>query len=130
MDVLAVRWEIRAAFNVDPEPDLRPDILVAPRLDPADENPHEPPLLAIEVLSWRNSLMDLGTRMQTYARLGVQSLWQVDPVEPMLTTYELDDQGQYRRTAKIIGTEPFETTMPFPVRLVLTEHRSRDAQQN
>jgi Uma2 family endonuclease len=130
MDVLAVLWKIRAAFNVDPEPDLYPDLLVAPCLDPDGENPPGQPLLAVELLSWRNNLMDQGTRMQTYARLGVRSLWLVDQVEPMLLAYELDEAGQYRRTAKIIGAEPFETTMPFPVRLVLTEPLGRNTQQN
>lgn len=122
-DVLATLREIRAAFNVEPEPDVRPDIVVAS----ADQNP---PLLVVEVLSWRNNLMDLATRMQTYAQLGVPVYWMIDPIEPMLVAYELDDQGQYRRTAKISGDEPFETTTPFPVRIVLTEPLGRDAQQN
>lgn len=128
VEILAVLWEIRTAFNVDPRPDLRPDILVAPAFDPAEQNPG-PPLLAIEVLSWRNNLMGLSTRMQTYERLGVRSFWMVDPVEPLLIAYELDDQGHYRRTAKISGDEPFEATVPFPVRIVLTEPLGRNAPQ-
>lgn len=116
-EVLATRWEIRAAFADTPEPDVRPDIVVAPRL------------LAVEVLSWRNNLMDLSTRMDTYARLGVRNYWMVDPIEPMLIAYELDDTGHYRRTAEVAGDEPLETTEPFPVRIVLTEPFGADPEK-
>ena len=126
MDVLATLWEMRASFNVEPEPDVRPDIVVAPRLESVDDNPPGPPLLVVELLSWHNDLMELGTRMRVYEEFGVRNYWLVDPVEPTLIAYELDDQGRYGRTAKIVGDEPFETTAPFPVRIVLTEPLGTD----
>jgi Uma2 family endonuclease len=127
VEVLAALPDIRASFNTEPVPDVRPDIVVVAS---ADQSTHSTPLLVVEVLSWRNNLIDLGTRMETYERLGVRSCWMVDPVEPLLVAYELDDQGKYRRTAKASGNEPFETTVPFPVRIVLTEPFGRDARQN
>ena len=129
VDVLASLWEMRASFNVDPEPDVRPDIVVAPCLESVDGNPPGPPLLVVELLSWRNDLMELGTRMRVYEQFGVRGYWLVDPVEPMLIAYELDDQGAYRRTAKIVGDEPLEATAPFPVRIVLTEPLGADPER-
>lgn len=66
-------------------------------------------------------LYDLNYKKATYQRLGVQNYWVIDPEEPTLTAFELDDAGVYRQVAEIKGAEVFEARHPFPVRVVPLE---------
>ena len=60
-----------------------------------------------------------------YERLGVPSFWVIDPLEPRLTVFELGDDGEYDRIAKVTGPEAFDATHPFPVRVVPSELTGR-----
>jgi hypothetical protein len=42
----------------------------------------------------------------------------IDPVEPALTVFELDEDGHYQQIGKAAGDEVFEAERPFPVRIV------------
>lgn len=112
---------IELHFNAKLGPDVRPSIVVAPI--PVD-HPYVPsgiPVLAVDVLYPGDDLPAQEARRQYCARSGVGSYWVVDPFEPSLTAFELDDKGQYLAITKATGDEPFETTSPFPARIVLTE---------
>jgi hypothetical protein len=45
----------------------------------------------------------------------------IDPIEPNLVAFELDDAGRYQTVAEVTGDKPFEVTQPFPVRIVLAD---------
>jgi Uma2 family endonuclease len=64
-----------------------------------------------------------------YERLGVPSYWLIDPDEPSLTVFELDPDGHYVEVAKAAGTEPYQATHPFPVRIVPVDLLGRLAQR-
>ncbi|HJP73058.1 MAG TPA: Uma2 family endonuclease [Pseudonocardiaceae bacterium] len=111
---------IELHFNAKLDPEVRPSIVVAPI--PADSHvPPGIPVLAVDVLYPGDDLPAQEARKRCCARFGVGSYWVVDPFEPSLTAFELDDKGQYRTTARVSRDEPFETTSPFPARVVLTE---------
>ncbi len=79
------------------------------------------PLLAVEVLSPSTALYDLNTKKAAYERLGVPAYWVVDPQQPGLTVFELDDDGHYRQVAEVKGEDAFEARRPLPVRVVPVE---------
>jgi hypothetical protein len=51
----------------------------------------------------------------------VAAYWVIDPAEPALTVFELDEDGHYQHVGKAAGDEPFEAERPFPVRIVPRE---------
>jgi Uma2 family endonuclease len=79
------------------------------------------PVLAVEVFSSSSVLNDLNNKKAAYQRLGVQNYWVIDPEDPTLTAFELDDAGVYQMAAEIKGADAFETRRPFPVRIVPME---------
>ena len=48
---------------------------------------------------------------------GCRSYWLVDPETPALTALELDDAGDYRPVADVVGAETFAAARPFAVRV-------------
>lgn len=64
---------------------------------------------------------DLNNKKAAYQRLGVQSYWVIDPEEPTLTVFELDDMGVYTKVAEVKGADAFDAQRPFPVRIVPVE---------
>jgi Uma2 family endonuclease len=97
--------------------ELQPDVLVGRFEDFTDKDLPKPPVLAVEVLSPSTALNDLNTKKAAYERLGVQSYWVIDPQQLQLTVFELRD-GNYAVTASVSGSEAYEATRPFPVRVV------------
>lgn len=45
----------------------------------------------------------------------------IDPVEPTLTAFELDEAGSYQQIAEVKAGDVFEARLPFPVRVVPVE---------
>jgi Uma2 family endonuclease len=60
------------------------------------------------VISPSSVLKDLNYKKAAYQRLGVPSYWVIDPEDPALTVFELDDAGVYRTTAEVKGFDVFE----------------------
>lgn len=112
-----------APFAVRPSEftELQPDVLVGRDEDFTDKLLPVAPLLAVEVISPSSVINDLNNKKATYQRLCVQSYWVIDPEEPTLTAFELDDESIYRKVAEVKGAEVFETQRPFPVRVVPVE---------
>ncbi|WP_238412118.1 Uma2 family endonuclease [Saccharothrix deserti] len=78
--------------------EVQPDFLVARVEDFTEELLPVAPLLAVEVLSPETELYDLTLKKAMYERIGVRSYWVVDP-----------------------GEDPFDATLPYPVRIVPAE---------
>jgi Uma2 family endonuclease len=96
-----------------PDTVLQPDLLVAPAADFTEANLPVPPALAVEVLSPSTRRIDLGTKRLAFEAAGVPSYWVIDPDEPSLTVFELED-ASYRQVARVGGDQRWEATQPFP----------------
>jgi Uma2 family endonuclease len=115
------------AVQLNFETEVQPDVLVAPFEAFTEKDLPGPPLLAVEVLSPSSAVTDLNRKKRLYQRYGVPSYWVIDPLEPSLIAFELDETGRYQIVAEVAGDKPFEATQPFPVRVVLTELLGRFA---
>ncbi|MFL6121046.1 Uma2 family endonuclease [Actinophytocola sp.] len=109
-----------APFAVRPShiTELQPDVLVGRKEDFTKKLLPVAPVLAVEVFSPSSVLNDLNYKKAAYQRLGVPNYWVIDPVDPTLTAFELDDAGVYRKAAEVKGSDVFETQRPFPVRII------------
>ncbi|MGH3750929.1 MAG: Uma2 family endonuclease, partial [Micromonosporaceae bacterium] len=116
-------YVLGAPYSVRPTKttELQPDVLVGNAEDFTDKLLPTAPVLAVEVLSPSTALSDLTYKKAAYERLGVPSYWVIDPDEPSLIVFELDDDGVYQETAKVAGSEPYQATRPYQVRIVPTE---------
>ena len=113
-DVLPAPFAVHSGDKIE----LQPDVLVGLDEDFTDKDLPAPPVLAVEVLSPSTAIHDLNTKKAVYERLGTGSYWVIDPEEPALTVFELDEEGHYQQVAKAAGDEVAELERPFPVRIV------------
>jgi Uma2 family endonuclease len=99
---------------------LQPDVLVTRRDAVGETNLTVAPLLIAEVLSPATRARDPVLKRVVYAESGVASYWLVDPhpEKPSITVLELDADGDYRETAKVLGDQPLTVQRPFPVTIV------------
>ncbi len=95
--------------------EVQPDLLVAPRDRFTDQELPGAPLLVVEILSPSTRRTDLQIKKERYQRAGVPSYWVIDPHEPRLTVWELDDGVGYRQVADVAGDETWTATAPFTV---------------
>ena len=95
--------------------ELRPDLLVARHSDLTSTNLSAAPVLVVEVTLPNTVLLDHHLKPAAYARYEVPSYWVVDPDEPRVTVFELQD-GTYIRSLTAVGEEVVEIAKPFPVR--------------
>lgn len=110
--VLPAPFAVRTA----PTTEVQPDVLVARYADLTEACLPVAPLLAAEVLSRSTQLGDRNTKKAHYERLGVESYWLLDPIQPgALEVYELDAHGPYQLTAKVSGEQVHVASRPFPV---------------
>ena len=110
--VLASPFPVRLGRQTE----LRPDVFVARYVDLTRDELTAPPLLAVEVRSPASGLLDLSLKRGVYARHRVPSFWVLDPEAPALTALELDEDGDYRVVADVVGGDAFAAVRPFPVR--------------
>jgi len=126
LDVIGAPFAVHHGDAIE----LQPDVLVARDQDFTEKDLPVPPLLVVEVLSPSTSIHDLNTKKAVYERLGIPSYWVIDPDGPAMTVFELDTDGNYQQVAKVSGTEPYDATRPYPVRITPTEllgHLASDA---
>ena len=116
-DVLGAPFAVHHGDKIE----LQPDMLVGRAEDFTEKDLPAPPVLAVEVLSPSTAIHDWNLKKAIYERLGTVSFWVIDPVEPALTVFELDVDGNYQQVAKAAGDEVFEAERPFPVRIVPRE---------
>lgn len=96
---------------------LRPDLVVAARVDFTERDLPKAPLLAVEVLSPYTRQLDLKLRFALFEAAGCASYWVVDPDTPRLIAWEMRD-GAYAQVAKVAGDEEARLTAPFEVTVV------------
>lgn len=109
--VLAAPFPVRLGRGTE----LRPDLLVARYVDLTRDGLTAPPLLAVEVASPGGELVDRTLKRIVYARHGIGGYWLLDPETPALTVLELDEAGDYRTAAEVVGAEVFTAARPFAV---------------
>jgi Uma2 family endonuclease len=93
---------------------LEPDVLV---IDPAivvDDKLQGVPLLAVEVLSSSSRRRDVGDKLTAYRDAGVPSYWVMDPVDPRLRVWRLEE-GAYVEIADVSGDEEWTSVAPYAV---------------
>ena len=93
---------------------LQPDLLVARRADFTKRDLPTAPLLAVEVLSPSTRRIDLTLKRDRYQAAGCPSYWVVDPDEPSITAWDLDD-GRYVEVAHVEADAEHAFERPFPV---------------
>lgn len=123
MEVVVGPFAVRPSQTTE----LQPDVLVGRDEDLTDKLLPVAPLLTVEVFSPNSVVNDLNNKKAVYQRVGVQSYWVIDPEEPALTVFELDDMGVYCKVAQVNGAKAFEAQQPFPVRIVPAELLDRPA---
>ncbi len=84
-----------------------PDICVYPKrainfADPDMVRVAELPLLAIEILSPSQTMMDAWQKIETYLTAGIKSCWLVQPSAMSVTVYAAPHQGQIFNTGELI----------------------------
>jgi Uma2 family endonuclease len=117
LEVVIAPFAVRSSQTTE----LQPDVLVGREEDFTEKLLPVAPVLVVEVFSPSSVLNDLNNTKAAYQRLGVQSYWVIDPEEPTLTAFELDDEGEYQKLAEVEGAKAFEAQRPFPVRIVPAE---------
>lgn len=115
--VLVAPFAVRPSLDTE----VQPDVIVARDEDLTEKNLPVAPLLAVEVLSPSSVLNDFNNKKAVYERFGVSSYWVIDPLDPSLTVFELDENGRYQQIAEVDGDKAFEATQPYPVRIVPSE---------
>jgi Uma2 family endonuclease len=116
-DVLGAPFAVRPSRTTE----LQPDVLVGRDEDFTDKLLPVAPVLAVEVFSPSSVLNDLNNKKAAYQRLGVQNYWVIDPEEPTLAVFELNENGVYHKVAEVKGDQAYEAERPFPVRIVPVE---------
>ena len=92
-----------------------PDIIVARRSDLTEANLPVAPLLAVEVLSPSTRGIDLLLKRDRLRRSGCASYWVLDPLDPRLIAWDLDDRGEYVEVADVGGETHWTAGLPYPV---------------
>ncbi|MGN6088334.1 MAG: Uma2 family endonuclease, partial [Actinomycetales bacterium] len=95
---------------------LQPDILVVPESS-IGRVIETVPRLAIEVLSPSTRRIDLMLKRSRYEAAGTASYLVVDPDEPSIHAWVLDDDGRYAQAGAIRGEESLQLSRPFDLTL-------------
>lgn len=114
LEVLVAPFDVALANDTV----MQPDVLVASRTDYERRGLEgKPPVLGVEVLSTSTRGVDLTLKPYRLAKAGCPSYWVVDPDEPSLVAWDLQD-GTYVEVGKAVGDEEFRATRPFEVCVV------------
>ena len=93
---------------------LEPDVLVVEQRIVVDDRVEGPPLLAVEVLSPSSRRRDVGDKLTAYRDAGVPSYWVVDPVDPRVQVWRLEDDA-YVEVADVRGDQEWTAVAPYAV---------------
>ncbi len=92
-----------------------PDIVVARRADLTEADLPVAPVLAVEVLSPSTRSIDLHVKRERLRRAGCRSYWVLDPLEPRLVAWDLDETGTYAEVADVATDDTWTSHLPYPV---------------
>lgn len=93
---------------------MLPDVLVVRRSDLGAGDISAVPLLVVEVLLPSTRHVDRMLKRSRLEAAGCPAYWAVDPLEPTLTAWELQD-GSYAEVAHAGADGEFSASQPFPV---------------
>jgi Uma2 family endonuclease len=93
---------------------LEPDVLVIDKRIVGQKGIEGAPLLAVEVLSPSSRRRDVGDKLTAYRDAGVPSYWVVDPINPRLRAWQLEE-GAYVEIADVTGDEEWTSEAPYAV---------------
>ena len=93
---------------------LEPDVLVIDKRTIVANKVEGSPLLAVEVLSPSSRRRDVGDKLTAYRDAGVPSYWVVDPINPRLRAWQLEDR-KYVEVADVTGDEEWTSEAPYAV---------------
>jgi Uma2 family endonuclease len=93
---------------------LEPDVVVTRKDIITDKDVTGVPELVIEVLSPSSVKRDLSEKLEAFRDAGVPSYWVVDPVDPRLRAWDLQD-GEYVEIADVNGDEEWIASAPYAV---------------
>lgn len=110
LEVLCAPFDVAIADDTV----MVPDVIAARRSDYTLKDLPTAPVLAIEVLSPSTRRFDLMVKRSRFEAAGCGSFWVVDPDEPRLIAWDLND-GAYVEVANVVGEEVFQATNPYPV---------------
>jgi Uma2 family endonuclease len=111
------------AVRLSGHTELRPDLVVVRDDDLTENGLRVAPALVVEVLTSNTELLDRHTKRAAYERAGTTSFWIVDPGEPRLTAFELDEHCRYQVLADVRGEDTVEVERPFAVRISPADSR-------
>jgi Uma2 family endonuclease len=108
------------AVFLNPRNELVPDVMIV-RAEAATKSPVLPSdvLLVVEVVSRSSKGTDRGTKLESYAKLGIPHYWIIDSLRERVTLTELRlDSGGYRpllETDELVALdEPWKVTLDLP----------------
>lgn len=93
---------------------LQPDLLVVSRDDPGPGAVTTALALAVEVLSPSSRSIDLVLKRELYEQAGVRCYWVVDPEEPAVRAWVLEDGRLVEQPVSLDGA----TALPGPLQVV------------
>jgi Uma2 family endonuclease len=93
---------------------LEPDVLVIDKRTIVANKVEGSPLLAVEVLSPSSRRRDVGDKLTAYRDAGVPSYWVVDPINPRLRAWQLED-SEYVEVADVTADEEWTSEAPYAV---------------
>jgi Uma2 family endonuclease len=98
-----------------------PDIAVVTEVQARERHIVDPPLLAVEIVSWRSSEeRDLVAKRREYAATGCPHYWVVMLHRLELVRFRLDPEaGAYVEAGRTTGRRRVRLTEPFPVTIDL-----------
>ncbi|MDO5504556.1 MAG: Uma2 family endonuclease, partial [Actinomycetia bacterium] len=107
--VLAAPFDVLLAGDSAASGDTvtQPDLIVAPKESIKRRGLPGAPLLAIEILSASTRRFDLIVKRARYEEAGCAHYWVVDPDEPRIIAWELQD-GAYVEVADVAGDDELE----------------------
>ena len=107
-----VRWfsEHKSDWNIRVYPELRvqvaadnyrvPDVTVLSRNSPREQIVTQPPLAVFEILSPRDTMIDMLEKLADYEQMGIPAIWVIRPeMVPKKSSYYLYSSGQLTPTA-------------------------------
>ncbi|MGZ4442911.1 MAG: Uma2 family endonuclease [Nocardioidaceae bacterium] len=93
---------------------VQPDLLVARRRDLTARDLPTAPVLAVEVLSPSTRRVDTTLKRSRFESAGCPSYWVVDPEDPALRVWELEDGGYVERH-HVAGDQDVVLQRPYPL---------------
>lgn len=94
-----------------------PDIIVARRSDLTEANLPVAPVLAVEVLSPSTRSIDLHVKRDRLRRAGCNSYWVLDPLDPRILAWDLNERGEYDEVGDAAGEETWRSRLPFSIEI-------------